>query len=181
MKDRSTDQRALVPAPAQPAEPALERVQRQLRERADPTVVFPRSLFESPWSPAADVRRQARQSSIAARLDLFRDDLQSIRAARHAIGRAASAQAMEAAETAVFEIRSVGESTRFAILNRTHLDMTAQFLNRLEQIDGFRSRLSPELLDALRERALEEFTAAMNRASKIETRFDPPGPPKERR
>jgi hypothetical protein len=42
---------------------------------------------------------------------------------------------------------------------------------QLEAIENFRGRLTPEILDALKERALNEFTARMNRASKADLEF----------
>ncbi|MBI3490963.1 MAG: hypothetical protein HY047_04110 [Acidobacteria bacterium] len=75
------------------------------------------------------------------------------------------------AEIAIFEIRSLGETTRFAILNRAQLDMTHQFVEQLESIEAFRGRLTDEILDALKERALTEFTERMNRASKSDLEF----------
>jgi hypothetical protein len=49
--------------------------------------------------------------------------------------------------------------------------MTRQFLDQLESIETFRGRVSTEILDALKERALNEFTARMNRASKADVEF----------
>jgi hypothetical protein len=49
--------------------------------------------------------------------------------------------------------------------------MTRQFLEQLESIESFHGRVSNEILDALKERALNEFTARMNRASKADVEF----------
>jgi hypothetical protein len=49
--------------------------------------------------------------------------------------------------------------------------MSRQFVAQLEAIENFRGRLTPEILDALKERALNEFTARMNRASKADLEF----------
>ena len=43
-------------------------------------------------------------------------------------------RAVEAAERSIFEIRCMGETTRFAILNRAHLEMADQF--PADMIDG---------------------------------------------
>jgi len=81
-------------------------------------------------------------------------------------------RAVEAAETAIFEIRALGETTRFVILNRAQLEMTRQFVRQLEMIEGFRGRLTVEILDALKERAFNEFTERMNRVSKADVEFN---------
>jgi len=153
------------------AEEALERVNQELRLRSDPRRVVSERRLAFPWSPEARVRAQARQASLEARLDIFRDDLRAIRIANEVLNRAATMRAVEAAETAIFEIRCLGETARLAILNRTHLEMTRQFLAQLETIESFRGRVSTEILDALKERALNEFTARMNRASKADVEF----------
>lgn len=151
--------------------PSLERVSRELRVRADPEQVAPASRLELPWSPAARVRGEARAIAFEARLDIFRDDLRAIRIANEVLNRAATMRAVEAAESAIFEIRTLGELARFAILNRAQLEMTRQFVGQLESIESFRGRVTTEILDALKERALHEFTTRMNRASKADVEF----------
>ena len=103
---------------------------------------------------------------------MFRDDLRAIRIANEVLNRAATMRAVEAAETAIFEIRSLGETMRLAILNRAQLEMTRHFAQQIETIDGFRGRLPQEIVDALKERALSEFTDRMNRASKADVEFN---------
>ena len=49
--------------------------------------------------------------------------------------------------------------------------MTRQFVSQLETLEGFRGRVTAEILDALKERALNEFTGRMNRASKADVEF----------
>jgi hypothetical protein len=149
----------------------IEQVSQELQVRSDPNRVVATRPFELPWSPEARVRSQARAAALEARLDIFRDDLRSIRIANEVLNRAATMRAVEAAETAIFEIRCLGETARFAILNRTHLEMTQHFLAQIEAIEGFRGRVSNEIIDALKERALAEFTARMNRASKADIEF----------
>lgn len=149
----------------------LERLTRELRVRSDPDRVVPGGALLLPWSRAARARGEAREASLQARLDIFRDDLRAVRIANEVLNRAATMRAVEAAETAIFEIRCAGETARLAILNRAHLEMTRQFLAQLETIEGFRGRVSAEVLDALKERALNEFCARMNRASKADVEF----------
>ena len=151
--------------------PSVERVSRELQHRTDPNRVAPKDGFELPWSETARVRARASDASYEARLDIFKDDLRAIRIANEVLNRAATMRAVEAAEIAIFEIRSVGETTRFSILNRAQLDMTRQFCEQLESIETFRGRLTDEILDALKERALTEFTERMNRASKADLEF----------
>ncbi len=151
--------------------PSVERVSRELQHRTDPNRVVPAAGIELPWSDAARTRACARQASLEARLEIFKDDLRAIRIANEVLNRAATMRAVEAAEIAIFEIRSVGETTRFAILNRAQLEMTRQFVEQLESIEAFRGRLTSEVLDALKERALTEFTDRMNRASKADVEF----------
>jgi hypothetical protein len=154
-----------------PCNKRIEKVSAELRVRSDPNRVIPGKPIELPWSREARARSKAREMSIEARLEIFKDDLRAIRIANEVLNRAETMRAVEAAEAAIFEIRCIGETARFAILNRTHLDMTRQFLDQLENIESFRGRVSNEILDALKERALNEFTARMNRASKSDVEF----------
>jgi hypothetical protein len=158
--------RAVAPAGDQPT---VDRVSRELRVKADPGQVAPPSRL--PWSAQSRAHARARDLSMDARLDIYRDDLRAIRIANEVLNRAATMRAVEAAETAIFEIRTLGETARFAILNRAQLEMTRQFVQQLECIETFRGRLSPEVLDALKERALNEFSGRMNRASKADVEF----------
>jgi hypothetical protein len=151
--------------------PSVERVSRELQDRSDPDRVAGPTGLELPWSERARVRAKARQSAFEARLEIFKDDLRAIRIANEVLNRAATMRAVEASEIAIFEIRCLGETTRLAILNRAQLDMTRQFVVQLESIETFRGRLTDEVLDALKERALTEFTERMNRASKADLEF----------
>ncbi len=164
------DQLRSVPAPR--TKPSVEHVSRELQHRADPDRVVPAGRgMVWPWSERARIRGRARQASLEARLEIFNDDLRAIRIANEVLNRAATMRAVEAAEIAIFEIRALGETTRLAILNRAQLDMTRQFVTQLEMIEGFRGRLTDEIVDALKERALTEFTERMNRASKADVEF----------
>ena len=113
------------------SETSLERATQELQLRSDPNRVGGGAITW-PWSREARARSHARDLSLQARFDIFQDDLRSIRIANEVLNRAATMRAVEAAETAIFEIRCLGETTRFAILNRTHLDMTRQFVSQLE-------------------------------------------------
>ena len=149
----------------------LERVSQELEARSDPNRVASSESVSLPWSREGRARSQARDLSLQARLDIYKDDLRAIRIANEVLNRSATMRAVEAAESAIFEIRCLGETTRFAILNRTHLEMTQQFLSHLECLESFRDRVTAEILDALKERALNEFADRMNRASKSDIEF----------
>jgi hypothetical protein len=149
----------------------MRQVNQELQARADPERVAPKSSLLRPWSREARARETARDLSVEARLDIFKDDLRSIRIAREVLSRAAMMRAVQAAETAIFEIQCMGETARFAIVNRVQLEMTQQFTAQLEAIESFRGRVTPEILDALKERALTEFSNRMNRASKADFEF----------
>lgn len=138
--------------------------------RADPQAAFPRSAFELPWSHEAKLRDQARKLTLQADFDVFRSDLNSLRAAREAFGRVA---AQCEAETAAFEMRCRQETHRYEIVSRDHLDLAQRFMAKLEAFEAFRGRpgASPEMIDAMKERALEEFVACMNRISKIDAKL----------
>lgn len=151
--------------------PTVQEVTRELQVRADPARVVPDARVSLPWSESTRVRARARDAAHEARLDIFRDDLRAIRIANEVLNRAATMRAVEAAETAIFEIRTLGEAVRLAILNRTQMDMTRQFIQQIDKIDGFLGSVSPEIVDALKERALSEFTDRMNRASKADVEF----------
>ncbi len=169
--DRVLDELRNAASADETSECSLERVSQELQIRSDPNRVAPSGAVTWPWSREARARSQARDLSLQARLDIFKDDLRSIRIANEVLNRAATMRAVEAAETAIFEIRCLGETARFAILNRTHLEMTRQFVAQLEILEGFRGRVTTAILDALKERALNEFTARMNRASKADVEF----------
>ena len=169
--DRTLEELSNAAGGDETSECSLERVSQELQVRSDPNRVAPSGPVAWPWSRETRARSHARDLSLQARLDIFKDDLRSIRIANEVLNRAATMRAVEAAETAIFEIRCLGETARFAILNRTHLEMTRQFLSQLETLEGFRGRVSTEILDALKERALNEFTSRMNRASKADIEF----------
>jgi hypothetical protein len=149
----------------------LRRVSQELLLRADADQVAPPERFEMPWSPERHARNQARDAALEARLDLFRDDLRSIRIANEVLNRASTMRAVEAAETAIFEVRSRSESFRLHILNSVQLAMTQEFIAHIDRLESFRERMPNEILDALKERALNEFTSRMNRASKSDVEF----------
>lgn len=155
--------------------PSVERVSRELEHRADPDRVAPLVSFEFPWSERTRVRTRARDAAYNAKLEIFKDDLRAIHIANEVLNRAATMRAVEASEAAIFEIGSAGETTRLTILNRAQLEMTRQFVTQLESIERFRGRLTDEILDALKERALTEFTDRMNRVSKSDLEFDKAG------
>ncbi len=150
----------------------VSRVSRELLARTDPEQVAPRRALELPWSAEAKARREALRASLTARLDLFRDDLRTIRVANEALNRASTMRALEAAEAAIFEMRTLGETVRLALLNRAQLTMARIFLAQIAAIEAMRGAAPDEFIDAMKERALEEFTARMNRASKADREFD---------
>ena len=148
----------------------------EVRLRSDPSFALPRGAFEMLWSPESGARRKARDLSIQARLDAFADDLKALRTAHRALTRAAILRVVESAEGTIFEIRACGATRRYRLLNREHVKMTEDFIEQLSRIEALRDRLpSPQLADALKQRALEEFTAGINRASKAELAFDKTG------
>lgn len=153
----------------------LAEVSRELRHRLDPNSVAPRqSALELPWSPNTRARATAHEASLEARLDIFRDDLRAIRIANEVLNRAATMRAVSAAEAAIFEIRTTGETLRYALLSRAQFEMTKQFTAHLVRLESFREHLSAEVIDALKERALAEFTTSMNRAARSDLEFDKP-------
>jgi hypothetical protein len=157
------------PGPAEAQD--LRQVSRELLARMDPDAVASPAPLSAPWSPERRARAEARVASLAARLDIFRDDLRAIRMANEVLSRAATMRAVEAAEAAILEIRTLGETIRLSLINRAHFEMTRLFTAHLERLEQFRGRLPAEIIDALKERALEEFTNRMNRASKSDLEF----------
>lgn len=152
-------------------EPSIARVSREIQLRADPARVAPARPLRMPWTLEARVHTKAREAALEARLDVFRDDLRAIRIANEVLNRAATMRAVEAAEIAIFEIRNLGETARLAISNRAQLEMTRQFVAQLESIETFRGRVTPEILEALKERAFTEFTERLTRASRSDLSF----------
>ena len=157
----SGDQAPLPPSVVQ----SIEAVHADLRRRADPLRALERRRFETPWSPEAKARAEARSAVLTLKLDVFRDDLASVRATAHSLSAASAAIASEATRTAIFELRCAGETRRFTILSRAHADLAAIFMAQIERCESFRGRTSTEVLDAMKERSFEEFVAAMNRIS----------------
>src|SRR5581483_4961239 len=117
------------------ADRSLERASQELQVRSDPNRVAPAPVVSWPWTREARARSRARDLNVQARVDIYKDDLQSIRMANEVLNRAATMRAVEAAETAIFEIRCLGETARFAILNRAHLEMTRQFVAQLSTLE----------------------------------------------
>jgi hypothetical protein len=157
------------------SEADLAEVSRELRHRLDPNSVAPREgVVELPWSPNARARASAHQVSLEARLDIFRDDLRAIRIANEVLNRAATMRAVSVAEAAIFEIRTTSETLRYALLSRAQFEMTRHFTSHLARLEAFRERLPIEIIDALKERALSEFTTSMNRAARSDLEFDKP-------
>src|ERR1035441_10292918 len=81
----------------EPPETSLERATQELQVRSDPNRVAGGAI-SWPWSREACARSQARDLNLQARLDIFKDDLRSIRIANEVLNRAATMRAVEAAE-----------------------------------------------------------------------------------
>ena len=145
---------------------SVERVIREWKDRSDPGSVVKSGVL--PWSADARTRAAAKKLATEARLDIFQDDLQALRSVKQILNRAATARANEAVQTVVFEIRCAAEAARYALLNRAQLEITRHFVAQLEAYDAYRGRVSPEMLDALKERALVEYSNRMNRTSKCD-------------
>jgi hypothetical protein len=104
------------------------------------------------WAP--DPHRQAlRAVASDARLDGLRVDV------LHAQNNAA----LDA-----WRGRCGHEQERYSFLNSVHGAMERAFLTRLREIDPEHGEASQEVRDSLKQRALAELAAAMNRASKVE-------------
>src|SRR5262249_27654069 len=93
------------------------------------------------------------------------------RIANEVLNRAATMYAVEAAESTIFEIRCSGEAARYAILNQAQLEMTRDFLAQLQAYESFRGQASPEVIDTMKARALDDFTTRMNRTCKADVEF----------
>jgi hypothetical protein len=156
-----------------PGEQALESVRQELGRAADPSARVGSTRFAWPWSQKAGAVRRARAANLEAQLQIYLDDLNAIRTARQALSRVTAFRAIEAAETAIFELRVRGETLRHAILARGHAELTARFAAQLPEIHALHENknISPEMLDALRERALSELTESMKAASKARVDF----------
>ena len=151
------------------AESNLAQVNQELQMRADPDRVAAKSSRLWPWSREAKARNTAQELSVQARLDIFKDDLRSIRIARpkprcddagcSSCGDRHFRDSMPRRDGAIFDHQPNAAGDDRAI----HV--------QLEAIEGFRGRVTPEILDALKERALTEFSNRMNRASKADFEF----------
>ena len=156
--------------------PKLELVREELEVMGNPRshpflggTFWPWAKASWPWAKmsreADDLRRQAE-------LGLYRRTLETICQARRALDQAAGLRVVEAAEAFVLEVRSEGERHRFQLLTEVQREMTVLFLDQLRWIEEQRGACSSEMLDALKQRALSELTAAMNRLSKSDVEFD---------
>lgn len=153
-------------------EAALESARQELGRLADPCHRLDSSPFRWPWSERAAAIRAAKRASRKAQLDVFLDDLNSIRAARQAISRVSALRAIEAAECAIFEDRAQAEVFRHSVLADAHRQITERFTAEIARLHGQGQPLSPEMADALRERALNELTESMKAVSRARAEFE---------
>jgi hypothetical protein len=116
-------------------------------------------VVEWPWSEAAAVRRRTRAAALEASLAIAEDRLAVARRVQAAWNELAYVRASESARTAVLEARADGEAARLSAAFRRLVQMTAAFAAELSALEPFRATLGDEILDAIRERALNEFAA----------------------
>lgn len=107
-----------------------------------------------PWSPEAKARRKAHTAVFETLLASFLDGLAALRQAKQS-------QQTAAAERILLE----SEVARHANLSAAHLKQTERFVAQLSVLDQLNGPTTPELRDALKQRALEELTRSMNRVS----------------
>jgi hypothetical protein len=144
----------------------IERANRELDRAPGPKELYPPRLWGRTDSFESRVREEARSLDLQSRLDRFRDGLEIRRNAHRVLGEFQTVQAKETVRLSISEKRCDAELALYAAVNRVHHQMTMEFLTRLDQIEALRPQLPSELLDALKERAFEEYTERVNLASK---------------
>jgi len=117
------------------------------------------TLVEWPWSQAAATRRRVRAATLEASHGIAEDRLAAARRIQATWNELACVRAAEAARTAVLEARADGEAARLSLAFRRLVQMTTTFSTELSALEPFRAALGDEILDAIRERALNEFAA----------------------
>lgn len=148
------------------APPRIETANWELDRTPGPEELYPTRFWEKPDSLESRARERARALDSQSRLDRFGDALEVQRRAQRVLSEFQAAQAQDAARLSSVENSCGAELALYSNVNRVHHQMTLEFLRRLSQIEGLREQLPPELMDALKERAFEEYTDRVNRASK---------------
>jgi hypothetical protein len=115
-----------------------------------------------PWTAEARLRDAAGQMERSTRLDIYRHRLQSMLEAHKALHLAAVDKARLQADTIRHNSSCEQTRLRAEAADREEALLLGAFLKKLEYYETMRDRLPVEILDALRERALEQFTQRAN-------------------
>lgn len=115
------------------------------------------------WTAEGQLRETVRELERQARLEGYRARMKAVLEAERTLLSAGVAKAAQTAETLRQEWHSRQVRLRSSAADREEGLLLAAFLQKLEALDKLAARLPVEIVDALKERALEEFTRAANR------------------
>ncbi len=119
-----------------------------------------------PWKGEGKTELGADEIDRRARLAQYKDWQDAVGEARQLLLKAGVARARLTAETLEREWECRQVRLRAIAADREEGLLLDLFRARLKAIDGLGQNLPPEITDALRERALEQFTLAANRMRK---------------
>lgn len=143
----------------------------ELEKRSNPSFVAEKSW--NPFSSQSKMRNKAEMVAYEGRLEIFRDQIQALRKSNELLNRAAIAQVAVAAETFLTGLLAEAGKIKFAVKQ----DAIDGLKDRLEQalIDIAERRkrgvLPADMLDALQNRALNDFAADASEIAKTNVVF----------
>lgn len=153
----------------------LVREQREeLDRKADASMVVDRKRAWNPFSLHAKMRRAAEEAALTTRLDIFKDQLLTVRKTNEVMGRGAIAEVAVAVEDYLTRIlgESVANKSRFR--HEASLKLKKVFTEKLVdlQAEAERKIIKPDMIEALMANAELEFAEESARLAKINVEFD---------
>jgi hypothetical protein len=150
----------------------IERKRREVLERTNADVVAqPTWRF---WSAEARYRKVANNKALEARLGVFQDDVQSVRAANRVMNNAALVGVMTAAERFIVQLRAICEVEKQAVLEGAQIDLLSSLRLHLSELEALREQggIPDAILDQRNEDALEQYAARSIKIAGLDFEFD---------
>jgi hypothetical protein len=151
---------------------AIERKRREVLERTNADVVAqPTWRF---WSAEARYRKLAKNKALEARLGVFQDDVQSVRAANRVMNNAALVGVMTAAEQFIVQLRAICDVGKQAVLEGAQIDLLSSLRLHLSEVEALRDQggIPDAILDQRIEDALEQYAARSIKIAALDFEFD---------
>ena len=153
----------------------LVREQREeLDRKADASMVVDRKRAWNPFSLHAKMRRAAEEAALTTRLDIFKDQLLTVRKTNEVMGRGAIAEVVVAVEDYLTRIlgESVANKSRFRL--ESSLKLKKVFTEKLIdlQAEAERKIIKPDMIEVLMANAELEFAEESAQLAKINVEFD---------